>query len=75
MANAGAGTTGSQFFIVYKDTTLGPDYSIWGKVVSGLDVVKNVAAAGVQTGAGAPRSPIQKTSHHEGHDPAATLAG
>jgi peptidyl-prolyl cis-trans isomerase B (cyclophilin B) len=60
MANAGAGTAGSQFFIVYKDTTLGPDYTIWGKVVSGLDVVQNVAAAGVQTGAGAP-APNQKT--------------
>jgi peptidyl-prolyl cis-trans isomerase B (cyclophilin B) len=54
MANSGPGTSGSQFFIVYKDTTLGPDYTIWGKVVTGLDVVQNVAAAGVQTGAGAP---------------------
>jgi peptidyl-prolyl cis-trans isomerase B (cyclophilin B) len=52
MANAGAGTGGSQFFIVYKDTTLGPSYSIWGKVVSGLDVVQKVAAAGVQGGGG-----------------------
>jgi peptidyl-prolyl cis-trans isomerase B (cyclophilin B) len=60
MANAGPGTAGSQFFIVYKDTTLGPDYTIWGKVVSGLDVVRNVAAGGVQTGAGAP-APNQKT--------------
>ncbi len=60
MANAGPGTAGSQFFIVYKDTTLGPDYTIWGKVVSGLDVVQKVAAAGVQTGAGAP-APNQKT--------------
>ncbi len=60
MANAGAGTAGSQFFIVYKDTTLGSDYTIWGKVVSGLDVVQKVAAAGVQTGAGAP-APNQKT--------------
>jgi len=60
MANAGPGTAGSQFFIVYKDTTLGSDYTIWGKVVSGLDVVQKVAAAGVQTGAGAP-APNQKT--------------
>ena len=52
MANAGAGTGGSQFFIVYKDTTLGPDYTIWGKVVSGLDVVSRVAAAGEKTGTG-----------------------
>jgi len=60
MANAGAGTGGSQFFIVYKDTTLGPNYSIWGKVVSGLDVVTNVAAAGVKegTGDGHPTQPI-----------------
>lgn len=52
MANAGPGTAGSQFFIVYKDTTLGPSYTIWGTVVSGLDVVSKVAAAGVQGGGG-----------------------
>jgi peptidyl-prolyl cis-trans isomerase B (cyclophilin B) len=50
MANSGPGTSGSQFFIVYKDTTLGPDYTIWGTVVSGLDVVQNVAASGVKGG-------------------------
>jgi peptidyl-prolyl cis-trans isomerase B (cyclophilin B) len=60
MANAGAGTTGSQFFIVYKNTTLPPNYTIWGKVVSGLDVVQKVAAAGVQGGGadGKPTQPI-----------------
>ena len=60
MANGGAGTSGSQFFIVYKDTTLGPNYTIWGKVVSGLDVVKRVATAGVQGGGadGKPAQPI-----------------
>ncbi len=60
MANAGAGTAGSQFFIVYKDTTLPANYTIWGKVVSGLDVVSNVAAAGVQGGGtdGKPAQPI-----------------
>ncbi len=46
MANAGAGTTGSQFFIVYEDTTLGADYTILGQVTSGLDIVEQVAAAG-----------------------------
>ena len=60
MANAGKGTGGSQFFIVYKDTTLPANYSIWGKVVSGLDVVTKVAAAGVKDGSsdGAPTQPI-----------------
>ncbi|GAB4005436.1 hypothetical protein GCM10029992_53290 [Glycomyces albus] len=46
MANAGPGTTGSQFFIVYDDTTLGPDYTILGQITSGLDIVEEVAAAG-----------------------------
>jgi peptidyl-prolyl cis-trans isomerase B (cyclophilin B) len=46
MANAGAGTTGSQFFIVYEDTTLPADYTILGQITSGLDIVENVAAAG-----------------------------
>ena len=51
MANRGvAYSTGSQFFIVYKDTTLPPTYSIWGMVTKGLDIVKNVAAAGVVGG-------------------------
>lgn len=47
MANAGAGTTGSQFFIVYQDTTLPADYTILGQITSGLDIVEQVAAAGV----------------------------
>ncbi|MFG3340436.1 peptidylprolyl isomerase [Glycomyces sp. NPDC048151] len=46
MANAGAGTTGSQFFIVYKDTQLPADYTILGQVTEGLDIVEQVAAAG-----------------------------
>ncbi len=60
MANSGPNTNGSQFFIVYKDTTLPPDYTVWGKVSSGMDVVDKVAAAGVQGGAmdGPPALPI-----------------
>jgi peptidyl-prolyl cis-trans isomerase B (cyclophilin B) len=40
-------SSGAQFFIVYADTTLGPDYSIVGEVVSGLEIVEAVANAGV----------------------------
>ncbi|MDT5038411.1 MAG: peptidyl-prolyl cis-trans isomerase [Micromonosporaceae bacterium] len=47
MANAGAGTNGSQFFIVYKDSELPADYTVFGKITAGLDVVQKVAAAGI----------------------------
>jgi peptidyl-prolyl cis-trans isomerase B (cyclophilin B) len=50
MANAGPGTSGSQFFLVYQDTTLGPDYTIWGSVTSGLDILQTIASAGVVDG-------------------------
>jgi peptidyl-prolyl cis-trans isomerase B (cyclophilin B) len=60
MANAGPGTSGSQFFIVYEDTTLPGDYTIWGTVTSGLDMVQEVASVGTEDGGpdGAPRQPI-----------------
>lgn len=45
-------SSGAQFFIVYKDTTLGPSYSIVGRVLSGLEVVKSIAEAGVVGGVG-----------------------
>jgi len=45
-ANHGADTNGSQFYIIYKDSPLPPDYTLFGRVVSGLDLVKQVAAAG-----------------------------
>lgn len=50
MANSGANTNGSQFFIVYNTSPLPPNYSVWGQVTSGLDVVDRIAAAGVQGG-------------------------
>ncbi|MFI0406424.1 peptidylprolyl isomerase [Actinomadura sp. 3N508] len=51
MANAGPNTNGSQFFIVYGDATLLPDYTVFGRVTSGLEVVDKVAKAGVEDGA------------------------
>jgi peptidyl-prolyl cis-trans isomerase B (cyclophilin B) len=53
MANEGsADTNGSQFFIVYKDSTSGlngsngPSYTPFATVSSGLDIVQNVAKKG-----------------------------
>ena len=47
MANRGPNTSSSQFFIVYKDTTLAPDYTIVGQGTSGLEVIEYVASQGV----------------------------
>ena len=60
MANAGPGTSGSQFFLVYQDTTLGPDYTIWGTITSGLEIVQTIASAGVIDGGpdGAPATGV-----------------
>ena len=46
MANSGVGTNGSQFFLVYGDTQLGPNYTIWGKITKGLDLVKKIGDVG-----------------------------
>lgn len=51
MANSGADTNGSQFFIVYKDSPVfDAKYTVLGTVTQGLDVVEKVAAGGVAEG-------------------------
>jgi peptidyl-prolyl cis-trans isomerase B (cyclophilin B) len=52
MANSGPSTNGSQFFLVYADTTLSPAYTIWGQITTGLNIIKAVAAVGVKGGGG-----------------------
>jgi len=66
MANEGSATTnGSQFFIVYKDSTSGltASFTPFATVSSGLDVVQNVAKDGyscqyAQAGGGAPKEKV-----------------
>lgn len=51
MANSGPDTNGSQFFVVYKDSKLSPNYTVFGKLdAEGLAAVQKVAEAGVQGG-------------------------
>src|ERR1700761_2487477 len=61
MANAGPGTNGSQFFLVYKDSTLPPQYTVFGTIQpDGLAVLDKIAKAGVTGGGedGAPTSEV-----------------
>ncbi len=52
MANSGPNTNGSQFFIVAgtEGENLSPNYTLFGKVTSGLDVVEKINAAGSSSG-------------------------
>jgi len=50
MANRGPNTNGSQFFIMHVDYPLPYSYTIFGKVIDGLDVIDKIAS--VETGAG-----------------------
>jgi peptidyl-prolyl cis-trans isomerase B (cyclophilin B) len=61
MANAGPGTNGSQFFMVYKDSELPPQYTVFGTIQpDGLAVLDKIAKAGVNGGGddGAPTSEV-----------------
>ena len=50
MANSGPDTNGSQFFIIYKDSPLPPNYSVIGTVNKGIEIVDSIAKAGVKGG-------------------------
>jgi peptidyl-prolyl cis-trans isomerase B (cyclophilin B) len=63
MVNSGPDTNGAQFLIMYRDSELGPDYPIVGKVTGGLDVIDRVAAAGTDDGStdSRPKLPLHIT--------------
>jgi peptidyl-prolyl cis-trans isomerase B (cyclophilin B) len=61
MANAGPNTNGSQFFMVYKDTQLPPDYTVFGTIQQdGLATLDKIAKGGVAGGGqdGAPATEV-----------------
>ena len=62
MANAGADTNGSQFFLNYQDSPLAPDYTYFGQISEeGLATLDQIAATGVEGGAadGAPAEEVR----------------
>ena len=63
MANSGPSTNGSQFFLVYEDSALPPNYTPFGTITQGLDVLEKIAAAGSDESSGAgdgkPNLPVQ----------------
>ena len=55
MANSGSAySNGSQFFIVYGDSTLMPDYTVFGRITAGLDGLKPIIDGGVAADASRP---------------------
>jgi peptidyl-prolyl cis-trans isomerase B (cyclophilin B) len=61
MANSGPNTNGSQFFMVYKDTQLPPEYTVFGKIQQdGLATLDKIAKGGIAGGGldGAPATQV-----------------
>jgi cyclophilin family peptidyl-prolyl cis-trans isomerase len=49
MANAGPNTNGSQFFICHSDVGLPHQYTIFGRITSGMDAVDSIAGSGTDS--------------------------
>jgi peptidyl-prolyl cis-trans isomerase B (cyclophilin B) len=67
MANAGPDTNGSQFFLVFQDTSLPPSYTPFGTITAGLDVLQKVAKSGTTctfagAGGGVPKDKVAITA-------------
>lgn len=65
MANAGPNTNSSQFFMVYRDSKLPPQYTVFGTIqADGLTTLDKIAKAGVAGGGedGKPATEVTITS-------------
>lgn len=63
MANSGPNTNGSQFFMIYGDAQLPPNYSVFGTIdAGGLSVLDRIAKGGddgsISAGGGKPNTPV-----------------
>lgn len=67
MANAGPNTNGSQFFIMHVDYPLPPNYTIFGRITEGQDIVNSIATSATDSG-DRPQSEVkmEKVVVHEG---------
>jgi cyclophilin family peptidyl-prolyl cis-trans isomerase len=61
MANAGPNTNGSQFFIMHEDYPLPHNYTIFGHVVQGQEVVDAIASVATDAG-DRPLAPVTMTA-------------
>jgi peptidyl-prolyl cis-trans isomerase B (cyclophilin B) len=61
MANSGPNTNGSQFFMVYGDSQLPPNYTVFGTIdAPGLTTIDKIAANGITPAEGAdPNAPAE----------------
>jgi cyclophilin family peptidyl-prolyl cis-trans isomerase len=63
MANAGRDTNGSQFFITFSpQERLNGDYTIFGQVISGMDVVNAISLRDPDQNPTAPGDAIQSVT-------------
>jgi cyclophilin family peptidyl-prolyl cis-trans isomerase len=63
MANAGRNTNGSQFFIMHQSQGLPPNYTIFGEVTGGMDVVDAIASVPVRASrSGEASSPVDRVA-------------
>lgn len=53
-------SNGSQFFLVYDDSQLPPEYTVFGRITDGLDVITEIAERGTADGSddGPPAEPV-----------------
>ncbi|MCL0031923.1 peptidylprolyl isomerase [Dehalococcoidia bacterium] len=59
MANAGPNTNGSQFFIMHRDGNLPKNYTVFGEVVEGIEIVDTIASLEVSvSGSGEMSKPV-----------------
>lgn len=63
MANSGSPDSGgSQFFMVYGDSSLPPSYTLFGQVTDGLDVLQSIGAIPVEDGTETPTEIVHMES-------------